>query len=1834
MAINVRKEYNILNECKYIRNKDHCIHDTNTGYEALFNRDRAGWNVYSGIEVSHTEGYFLWGIASADGACSIGREYDMSETFEADYFGDFEVDMLIRVDEDMTPNAPDTFTARIKWKMVTDVATWRTDAIKDFTVQADGLWHRYRVNLLEEQYWVGDCDNFIFYPMIDGLKNVEVLIRRFAFRSDYNYKCKQPACAGNRSYVHPCPHIGAHARAYGDIRRSSVSIDDNNSKIGVSIDGYPAKYIDIDLSHANDPWSVAQAITMKLNAIGIGGYKYAECIYDPIEQVFSIYSGTKGKDGSVAIYHGGEKDAAEELGFFHATGQAAWRAQPGTDPVDGYLPNYYKLPATLLYRLPSSTTTIIDYEPNDPLVEIGRDDLLSLPTETVFPEGYIVGLLMIDVFGRCTYDGTINEVRYRGELASDETDSVSKIFLMRPVSDFSFEAVESVTLESSDLQNGVYARSVSWDVRPGDVFGLWQCLPAIHGVDYLEPEKLYKYSWIERIVPDLKVGDTVGYTPTNLRFYGYESLPVFGQSAQRMLDIGLEAELRYEYGVSHVAVIGEQDTDCLNVNLADLSTTQVTIRTPNTTVGPVPITETDFYIDAEGDDEYFYIDFWFPGVIKNIAQVRTLFEYQHNLRGFCWEFYVEPENRIGYSWGTTYLGVETTAPLLGSEGGWRRMTDPDRVLLDSEKDVSTDLYLGWNYVTDDPDDYFPDLSEEEQTSRLNAAKGIYWQQLDQIWEGVKTRGLRLNCWKAADNTINEVDIFAFFPSTQSLLHSVEAFGISGPLVFDTEKYDIINVEGDKYSSSWISRVQTEDYIYGMEFSLEESDLAVAPVGTTMSKIEIDIGGLAAKIEQIKVIPQHLAVQVKAEGDEPVEEITDLSWGMPSDGSDWTYGPTKVYNVCNDRGHEAKLILGVADPLAVDQACVFYSKLNSYESLSDPHRGLTAHLIEAPDYAYENSRAVNYRSIVYSILDQDPVNWYSSTTTGVVYQTLVSGCPFTDTTLWSEPANPHATNWKLYNWAKTDDVSVTSGSLNFAVDSRPLDAEGYMWRNPTYFQSLTMSEALTIETQLDGNISQYENVDSAAGIVLFDNEDRSKYIRIDRYMGNGITTSGYTQFAVPHGDYITYGDNSLYSTSGGFTLLDLQLAKKTNMLLKMVKAQDRVEVAYKTPWEGWTTASAFNIKDWSDDLRMGLFVSAVDRVRDSSERVVGASFNYVAYMRSAARKTDFFDYEHDFEDFTYTSGLWTAHNPQDAEILRTSASGIHILKYIGGGGYTYFDKSVNTPALETPWGGTRDMGAIKFRLFGYDNYVLASGNYSAGTLLRDTGNYDNYIQFNLRRSTLLEVNNSGASDYFTLTEPVQPASGIWMRLHKVQGMYVPSYSYDGTTYTAVSGYRITGWSDDYPVSMIFSTDLPEVRFDNLEVGTSQTGANWLAAEFDPEISLYNVWGRQITWNNIQYTASGTPTGWTPTKPDSFKFLSFEKSTSKEVETGVVKFIPDVWKSDQLGLLNASYEVGNAGELLFDRSSQVRPEVTQTTSSGTWPSGDASSKGMPQYDYPVLIFDLGRTYEIGRCPLVADNAKGRFSRSIGGFIRDVSWDGDPVDVCGFDRQCLLSSSDQCTADKTDHKPVMTFTDGERKMKYYAGPCDGVEAPAGLVYKACPMYSLGQARWMMMEWNNYLDATISGGSIWFFAPITGHPKGGPYKLTDFDPWWVIDYGQLNWIYEDNAGKEYALIYSYPGLNIEGSCYFNPNGSEYWRLAPDKDWTYEDKFSIDLRFWQPENLDNLIVRVGRDPRCYYEFTVTGTLTEDWSTHTWLFKEGNRVIRSMEGLRSRSTLSMMTSST
>jgi hypothetical protein len=1822
----VSSEYNLLNDCKYIRNKDRCLHDTNKGFEANFSTGNCGFTNNSGLDWHQINGKFFWANATAS-SCYVSLSEDLTAPFEADYFSDLEVDLLVRYNSYVVGKTFDTLTGKIAWRMKTD-PLYGDDACVEFDVYPDGVWHHYKVNLLENPWWVGNCIDVRLYPFIDGAPDMEVIIQRIAFTSSVHYKCNYPPCAYNRHYKHPCIAVGTYAKATSSLRKNLVEVNDDHCRIGVSFEDYPTTYVDLDLNHCSDCYSIAQDITLKINNLSYGGYKFAECQYNSIEENFSIYTGTKGRLGKVSISPGNVKDVTKRLGFFSEDGSTQWAFTDGTNPADGYIPAYQRVPATLLYRLPSSEVTLLDFNPNNPLIQIGRSDIMALPMERVIDEGNIGGILFVDIFGRANDEGYINYIQFKGKLTSQ-----SKVYLLRQTSDWTFTVVDYTTLKSSNVKRGqasLYEKAVNWYLRPGDILALYMCCPALHIDKQSEPrlEMIYKNSWIEIRNYNIAAGDTITFTTNDIKFYGFQGLPVYGFSTRKNPGFGIETELRYEYGVKEVAIIGDDSIDVFDFNLMDLEGTKYRVSTNISTGSWIDVGNMDLLLDFSGNDEEliekFWVDFWFPGYIHGIYRMITTYEDSNNIRSFCWEAYIEPSRRAGLNWSGFYKFV-TVAPYLGSEVGWVRLLDPAIVYTNDNVSKTDDLYLGFNYATYQPWDYYPGIDDTVRYNRSVAGINTFWNKLDQMFNYIETRGLRLYVWDWSSPRITSVDIRAYFYTEATILRSIDAYGYSGPLVFDTESYNIIDVNGEIWSSSKISRAKTTEYQLDMNFEIRDNDntTIIAVVGTTLSKFTFDIVTYPSKVKQVKLIPQHIAQQLRTAGREPQTEIQNLSWGSPSTDVEFTYGPAQQYELTNDTGHRALLHVGVADPLAIDQSCVFSSDLNSLDSLDDPYRGSKAHLISSPDTPITNHRCVNYHARAYSVIPTEPVAWYSSSTSGSVWQLLVSGNPFTDPLKWNEPTDPNNGEWKIMNWCRAEGMTVSGGSLN--ITQMPTTARSAQtWMHPTYFQDTDRDSAFTLEAQVLP-ITPQPGTNVSVGVVIVDNTNLDRFFRVERFSGNSLLTQpGYTvgthdEWDVPLGDYIRYGSAAQYYTTSGVIppVYPIENVSEHKVLVRLIKDKTTVNLSWRMPWTTWTTVSSADISGWSNNIRIGVFGAAEILTRETGY-LVESQIDYISSRKSDNKVVEDFSYNYDFSYLSTLQDNWTAVNAQHASIFSSSVDGLRISFWRGLDTFFTFDYRLMTPALITNWGSTSDIGTIYFRMSEMLTDTLLSGNLSAGFLLRNPSNHSEHIKFAFIDPQKLELTISGTTNYVNLTTPIDAfstSSGVWFKIYKGTGIVIPQYSYDGDNYTIVSGIDVSGWTNSVALEACLSSNFDTIWFDNIQVGTSQLDSNALAAQFSPPLPLLSIYGQGTPWTNLKYSSSLTDT-LSGTRPDLVDCLFIEKDQSVEVDVVSCKFMPSPKLCKQYGYSIQAAEIYKSNQQLFDYGGQVRlSDGTITASGAGWSTSDSLTyKGIAQCDFPLVAFDLGQQYNLGRSRF-ATNAIGTFSRSDTPYFNKVDWDTDSYEDGGFYRKCLLSDNKICGAGNMWGKPHMIYAKSETAAHYFAGTCDGWITAAGNVNRACPLYTAGQARWILLQSKDYYSTTMSAGNMWFCGPIEAAQSSRPLPIASNFNWWTTDFGSINWTSNTVSDPDYAIIYSYPGFNTEGTCYFNGIGSPYWKLTLDPYWSWEDSFCVDLKVTNAFHLNHMAIKVGRDPNCYYEFTVTGTLGLQWKTHEWKYKDGQLVV-------------------
>ena len=488
----------------------------------------------------------------------------------------------------------ESLTSKVQWRTTSDT-DWKDDNYIEFTVKADEVWHRYaNIDFRSAYGWVGNICNFRFFPFIDGYPYIKIYIRRMAFVSPNYFKCLEPACRYHNSFSHPCPGKGSFAYAESLIPKAHFPLDDNHKRIGVNFDNRGAYYFDIDVSGNIDGHVIAASITRKLSSFEIGGYLLAECLYDDNAQTFRIYTGTRGSSGSVEVIPGDYHDASALLGFYDDDGNSKYKTIVGYDPEDLFKERFRRIPPLYLYQLINSETPVIHYETDLPLVEIGRREALTISTDVMYYEGLALGLLMIDFLAKANYYGYISKVFMAGKIIY----GTSYCVWLRPKSGKQYEVkgiskwlqTTSVNAEqTASLTKNKFIALVDWYLEPGDVLGIYQAAPAIGktslGGSSTFYEEEYRGAWIEVILNDtnLYVGRNITYETSDVKIYGYETLPIYASSEETIHDMGFEIELRSEFGIDSIAVVGQESADIISFNLARMNGINVEVRSKGDT---------------------------------------------------------------------------------------------------------------------------------------------------------------------------------------------------------------------------------------------------------------------------------------------------------------------------------------------------------------------------------------------------------------------------------------------------------------------------------------------------------------------------------------------------------------------------------------------------------------------------------------------------------------------------------------------------------------------------------------------------------------------------------------------------------------------------------------------------------------------------------------------------------------------------------------------------------------------------------------------------------------------------------------------------------------------------------------------------------------------------------------------------------------------------------------------------------------------------------------------------------------------------------------------------
>lgn len=1948
---NYKPDYNLLNEFKYIDTKDLCLYDSNYGYEVRFKNDIYGWDIPINIEGGGSVGPFYHGISSS-GTCYIGRQFSIDPSFEAEYFWHFELDMLLDPDwEALNADGITELTSvsgRIEWKTTNDTE-WESDNHIDFAVFLDGLWHRYStVEFRGKPGWVGNINNLRLYPFFNGAKYIKIFIRRLAFISPNYYRCTRSTCSYYDYYEHPCPGMGSYATATSSISKSRFSITNNANRLGINIDRRGIQYFDIDVVDHLDGHLIAANLSQKLSSFGIGGYALAKVRYNETAQTFTIYTGTRGSGGSVSVHPGNTNDVSKILGFYTDQGEAAYTAAVGKDVASRFEERYRRLPASVLYTLIDSETPVLSYRTNQPTVTIGRPEAITLSNDVNYWEGLAYGTVMIDLFGQADYYGDIGYIYYTGHIVVND----SKVLLLRPQVDGSYLLIDYAVLgyidsqgagQVASLTKNRYAAKVDWSLQPGDVFGLYRCAPAV-GKSYLGGSSTfnqfeYRGAWIETTVYNLSIGDTITYDTTDLKIYGYETLPVYAQSEGIIHDFGLDITLRAEYGVDSVTIVGTESMEVISYNLARMDGVSVTASVPeNGSDGaaqkitvwsddtranngtpnpytPVPLNTasltdgivdalnaaatttptlgsetissnirgTYFYLSSDlewvpvvadfdnkdyvnndehmphrnngnywdwgikedytiGDPYRFGMDHWrdgeqreriefyitlefssVPGVRFDISSIIMYFVEEYNLRDFCWEKNAESWEYNNYEWNTLYpWPVKMIGD--GTSAGWVLLDNPTSIIIDGRYNATDNPYFETAYVTEWATDNWPNLTEEYMKQRWQSAQGMYWTSLYQEFESFKARKLRLYSWRHYSTKITEIRVMSKLFNVRTLTNAISLKAGLNQSFFNTGIYEITSAGGVKTTTARLSEdLSYDDWLFpDLEPIPTTSGVVSATIGAPINRLELDVSGLDVDISTIWIRAREKAIRVLDEKTNPVTAVDDLECKLPTALTGINIGTINTYNIYNDNQQTADLYVDLAHTTGISTV-VFKSELSSEESITDPEIGPPGTFFSDDDFLLTANNCIDYQSKVYYLepISTSGLEWYRRRDGTSQWVKSRWGDPFEEIREWNEPKNPNNTveEWQFFNLHTTGRANINKSSPGFLhVQATQQDLNETVWNNPTYYTEVTKTTNLTVRTRIDSPLTWVSGTAAAAGVVIFDEEDKTNYIEISRYTGDGITVSG--------GDWVRIGK------PGNFTYTPYT---EEGIVPHLKKTASTIEATYRTetgPTVSGTTV--FNIGSWSNNLKIGAFVSY--------KGTAGASYkNFnLDYVGTTTLVDNFNTYKFDFLNDSVDYGDWEVFNPQSSYYFDSLSTKSLQFSALDTTNFSTSTAATNATEMRTNIGQYRGSFEVQAK---FSNIQIGSSGTKIGFMLRNPAN-------SLNAASLL-IGDNKEINFYCVDSNVNvfeskvtfTGSTVWLKLvTEDDGDFFAYYSTDGEEFTQLGNSINPGWASGnltFSIGASVWAGAAVALVEDIELniekptsfGYSQNETIQVAVGFPTAVPFLDAYGMGIFY--ISNWASSTTSdpdlvSWTTSQPDSVRWILFNQNSNGT--TG-----PIAWETDLTETLKLYVDPNVSNPTNYGCEVKELPDY----SNRVWKYCKGfNAEYTPYYDldYPILMIDLGKRYAINRFKDTTARWKGKFSDSNTSDPYAVSWEDTLYSYNGMAKQCSYSSNNTCTAPLEWERPqfdywtyatplrssdleYMSGNIGKSKPnRYYSfmpGHCNGLTTVGGDMWEACHIFNRGTFRWWMLTLNDNYEINSTDKEPWSLMPLVAHPNDTK-QITSISKYWESDYGTIeitndtlkySCINADNWGLSVFDLASlgYVLGNTDGweSFYINKEGCEFFRFDFDRKWTAEDLLQFKMKIDNPDNVSELVVVIGRDTQRFFAFSID-SFYNTWTTY------------------------------
>jgi hypothetical protein len=381
--------FSYLSQNGYVTVSKNCVNDSNIGYETDFsvNGEVDKWTTFDGIHTYGCWNNFLFGTLYGDYAL-IGRE-EVFRPVAAEDFYQVKIVMKLSIAERFPGQANPT-KGRILWRTISS-PNWGTDKQYDFTINPDGKWHTYILNMAEIQWWQGDVNDLRFYPIAEqGRDGDEFYIRSIEILSPDKFVCRNVSCDYYTNYERNCPGIGTRGSCtsltpgrlviggsiFDFASDRMYNIEEDANVLLVNINGYGFEEVELEPAQNLTGRELANIIAANISKTDIGGYAECEVDYTDLAE-FKINSGTYASDSTVEV---GDTPLARYLRFFNDAGEDISTKLTGENPASGFVPlSSFRLKTHQIHALvDNNEDTDFYYNPFEYNIEGGRADWLNV----------------------------------------------------------------------------------------------------------------------------------------------------------------------------------------------------------------------------------------------------------------------------------------------------------------------------------------------------------------------------------------------------------------------------------------------------------------------------------------------------------------------------------------------------------------------------------------------------------------------------------------------------------------------------------------------------------------------------------------------------------------------------------------------------------------------------------------------------------------------------------------------------------------------------------------------------------------------------------------------------------------------------------------------------------------------------------------------------------------------------------------------------------------------------------------------------------------------------------------------------------------------------------------------------------------------------------------------------------------------------------------------------------------------------------------------------------------------------------------------------------------